>query len=490
MNENNQWSQSTDDVKLKPNHPDGTSIAVLDPDAQSQLLDNESSAIPDSLPRKPQMTWISRLGWALALTATAGISAVIGSSLVLFTPLSAAIAPETSEQNFSILDLWQRGVNYDITRPVNILVMGIDQVPDAQIDEEASIFAGRSDTMLLVQVNPETETLSLMSIPRDTQVQISGLGLTKVNHANAIGGPTLAAQVVSDTLNDIEIDRYVRVSTDAFRQLVDLFGGVEVLVPYPMEYVDQTQNLEIDLEAGLQRLTGDEAEQFARFRNDAYGDIGRVQRQQQLLQALRDRITRPTMLPRIPEAIQLLQDHIDTNLTTEEIVALADFGLELESDQLQMVMLPGRFSQDDEFLASYWILDYQGRDRVLSDYFSVEPPADSFPVSDRQSLRRMRIAVQNATDEPRIARNVANYLYDQGFTNVYLIPDWPNAINQTQIIAQRGDLNGAMRLGNVLGVGTAVAASTGDLESDLTIRVGEDWLDYLDTLDDEFTYSH
>lgn len=420
-----------------------------------------------------------------ALLVTAGASTVVGAGLVLFSPLATAVAP-AQQDDFSIVDVWRKGVSYPITRPVNILVMGIDHDLDEDdgllaTDSSASTgeartvnddsFSGRSDTILLVQIDPELKSVNVLSIPRDTQIEISNLGVTKINHANALGGPALAADVVSQTLNGIEIDRYVRVNTAAFRELVDLLGGVEVNVPYEMRYVDQTQGLNIDLQPGLQVLTGDQAEQFARFRSDGYGDIGRVQRQQQLLRALRDRITNPSVVAKIPQAIQLIQSHIDTNLTIEEILALANFATELEQDDFRMVMLPGRFSGADEYLASYWILDPEGRDQVMQDYFHVGTSAVA-----QRSLRNLRIAVQNASGEPQLAGQVADYLLEQGFSNVYVVQDSPSLQTQTQIIVQWGDLQGAARLEDILGVGQVIPASTGDLGSDLTIRVGEDWV--------------
>ncbi|MBF2080487.1 MAG: LCP family protein [Synechococcales cyanobacterium T60_A2020_003] len=422
--------------------------------------------------------------WSTALLATAGISAIVGAGIMMFAPLSAAVTPE-QQDDFSIVDLWRQGVRYPITRPVNILVMGIDhdleseraqaQTTGVQTESgrlEDGIFSGRSDTMLLVQVDPEAKSVNVLSIPRDTQVDIANMGLTKINHANALGGPALAADVVSDTLNGITIDRYVRVNTEAFRELVDLLGGVEVNVPYEMRYVDQTQGLDINLQPGLQLLNGNQAEQFARFRSDGYGDIGRVQRQQQLLRALRDRVTSPTVIPKIPQAIQLIREHIDTNLSIEEILALADFATKLEQDDFRMVMLPGRFSGADEFLASYWILDPEGRDQVMQDYFHQETSTNT---AMQRSLRSLRIAVQNASGEPQLAGQVADYLLAQGFSNVYVVQDSPSLQSQTQIIVQWGDLQGAARLEDILGVGQVIPASTGDLGADLTIRVGGDW---------------
>src|SRR4028118_769928 len=241
--------------------------------------------------------------WSAAFLLTATISAALGATLALVTPLSPFIAPLTQIGIGSKGDLWRHGFQYKVARPVNILVMGIDRVPDAPKNSQ-QVFAGRSDTMLLIRLDPQDNTVRMLSIPRDTQVDIPGVGVAKINDANVEGGPALAARVVSRTLNDVPVDRYVRVTTDAFRELVDLVGGVEVFVPYPMKYEDVTQNLKIDLDVGWQTLNADQAEQFVRFRKYQNGDIGRVQRQQALLKALRQRLARPTGLPSPPTALR------------------------------------------------------------------------------------------------------------------------------------------------------------------------------------------
>jgi LCP family protein required for cell wall assembly len=442
-------------------------------ESASQLPAATSAIVATSAPQKSKARWIL---WCFVFIITAIGSGTLGAAAVLMTPLATAFAPQQSEQQFSLKDLMRQTLRYEVTRPVNILVMGIDRVLDAP-PNSPQVLAGRSDTMLLVRIDPESNAVNVLSIPRDTQVEIPGEGVTKINYANEVGGPGLAARVVSHSLNDVTIDRYVRVSTEAFRELVDLLGGVEVYVPQQMKYDDNTQDLHIDLEQGWQTLNGNQAEGFARFRADGNGDIGRVQRQQTLIRALRERLTSPSVLPHLPQAIELMQKYVDTNLSLEEMLALVSFGLNLDREDFHMVMLPGRFSMPDEYVASYWLLDEAGRDQVMENYF--EMPMVGM-MQDRQSLRQMRIAVQNASGEPEVGHRVATYLQAEGFDNVYVIEDWSDEQRQTQIIAQRGDLDSAQRLETVLGLGEVVAASTGDLDSDLTLRVGEDWLDRID----------
>ena len=436
---------------------------------------SETSESLDSNKQPPRSTsgaakWLLR-GVAIGITAV--LSATIGTAVALMLPLPRAIAPQGNEASRSLTDLWTQHFNYQITRPVNILVMGIDLPLDLPPDKSPDdVFGGRSDTMMLVRIDPTTESVNVLSIPRDTYVDIPGEGPEKINHANMVGGPQLAAQVVSQNLNGVAIDRYVRISTGAFRELVDLMGGIEVYVPERMEYEDQTQQLTIDLYPGQQRLNGAQAEQFARFRNDENGDIGRVQRQQQVIRALRDKLTDPLLIPRIPQAIQIFQEYIDTNLSMEEMLALANFGLGLEQENFRMVLLPGRFSTPEEYVASYWLMDTVARDEVMQEYFDITSVA---VLSHQNRLDDLSIAIQNASTDPYLGSQVVAYLQSQGFYNLYLVEDWPEPQSQTQIIAQRGDLRSAEMLESVLGVGEVIPASTGDINSDLTIRVGDDW---------------
>lgn len=461
---NNQSESKQVPPEVEP--PSIAAISASPSASQSRLTVPQHSS-----PANPAR-WVGR-GLLFGLTAV--LSTLVGVATVLMLPLPKALVPQGQERAVSVSDLWTKSFNYQITRPVNILVMGIDLPLDLPPDKSPQdVFAGRSDVMMLVRIDPSTASVNVLSIPRDTQVNLVSEGLVKINHVNMTGGAELAAQVVSQNLNGVTIDRYVRVSTGAFRELVDLMGGVEVYVPEAMDYEDQTQKLKIHLEPGQQVLNGEQAEQFARFRNDANGDIGRVQRQQQLIQALRSKLTDPTLLPRIPQAIQIFQTYIDTNLTTEEMLALANFGLGLEQDHFRMVLLPGRFSTPEEFVASYWILDPAAKDQVMQEYFDVTSIA---VMSNQHSLSDLSIAIQNASSHPQMGSQVAAYLQSQGFANVYLIEDWVEHQPQTQIIAQRGDLNSATMLESVLGVGQVIPSSTGDLSSDLTIRVGDDWME-------------
>lgn len=435
-------------------------------------IDEPSSLPPHNRSKSPKRHYMRWFFWSAAFVLTATISASLGATLALLTPLSPFLAPLQGLGTKN--NLWSRGFQYKIARPINILVMGIDRVPNAPKNSR-EVFAGRSDTMLILRLDPRDNTVKMLSIPRDTQVDVPGVGVDKINDANVEGGPAMAARVVSRTLNDVPIDRYVRITTEAFRELVDIVGGIDVYVPYPMQYDDHTQNLHIDLAQGWQTLNGAQAEQFARFRKDQFGDVGRVQRQQTLLKALRQRISNPTVLPRLAQAVRVMQQYIDTNLSLEEMLALVGFSLKLEPDNFKMVLLPGRFSTPNESVASYWIMDSAGKDRIIREYFQQNSTLTS-PEVESDSATQVRIAIQNSTQNPELSNRVVEYLAEKNFHNVYIISDWPDRLRQTQIIDQQGDQKAAGILKKVLGVGKVEASSTGDLESDVTIRLGEDWL--------------
>lgn len=426
--------------------------------------------------------WNRWLVWSTAFVVATGASAIAGAAIALFAPLPRNLAqlfPIELAAKGAAKDnkkAWEFFLQYELERPVNILVMGIDRVLEAEPGSQEA-FDGHSDTMLLLRFDPKGKTLHLLSIPRDTQVSIPQTGVRKINDANVLGGANLALEVVSETLNDIPIDRYVRVTNDAFRQLVDLVGGIEVDVPYAMHYKDETQQLEINLEPGRQILNGEQAEQFARFRMDRYGDIGRIQRQQILLKALRARLQSPTTLSRLPQAVRMMRQYVDTNLSWEETLALVGFGLGLEKEQIKMVLLPGRFSEKSEFEGiSYWLMSERDRDRILSEDFD-QPVPGLTAEAEEPARSHLRIAIQNTTADPAVAEQVLAYLQERNFTHVYVseqIAQHP--LEQSEIVVQQGDSKAASQLQDVLGLGRIEADSTGDIGSQLTLRVGTDWL--------------
>ncbi|NCQ43134.1 MAG: LCP family protein, partial [Cyanobacteria bacterium] len=288
-----------------------------------------------STSKKPSSPLFQGFIWGGCFTVTAAISGFIGMTVALKSPISIDINPVLEKlqgfKNFGLSSLFAQ----QLKEPVNILVMGIDRVADSKQNPEIR-FSGRSDTMLLVRFEPQDHSLKILSIPRDSRVRLPNGSYDKINSANAIGGIPFTKEVIEGNLDGITIDKYIRVTTNAFKDLIDLMGGVEVYVPMDMRYTDQTQGLYIDLKEGKQTLNGNQAEQFARFRHDNLGDIGRVQRQQILLKALREKLQSPQAMFKIPQGLKLLQQEVDSDLTQEEIFSLVAYSLSLDKQDIRM----------------------------------------------------------------------------------------------------------------------------------------------------------
>ena len=313
--------------------------------------------------------------------------------------------------------------------------------------------------------------MSVLSVPRDTRARVDGYGRMKLNAANYYGGPALTAKSISNLLEGVAIDRYVRVNVQGMAQLIDALGGVEVYVPKDMKYTDESQHLYINLKEGQQRLDGEKAMHFMRFRYDTYGDIGRVQRQQILMRALVEQALKPTTVMRMPKVMDVIQSNIDTNLTIEEIVALAGFATQSSRSQVQMLMLPGQFSGDGKEDVSYWLPNRQGIEEMVAQHFD-----QGYSTLTSTTPAYLRIAIQNSTDDSEAVQALVSKLQEQGYRHVYLADQWKEPLQVTRIIAQQGDEVDATAIREDLGFGETRVESTGSLNSHVTIQLGQDWL--------------
>ncbi len=206
-----------------------------------------------------------------------------------------------------------------------ILILGLDRRPDQG-------YVTRSDTMILMTVYPPGPRIVLLSIPRDLYVNVPGYGQDRINTAHFWGesespggGPTLALQTVAQNLG-VPVEYYVRVDFDGFRAIVDAVGGIDVMVEQPVvddAYpTDDYGTMRIEIPAGPQHMDGETALRYARSRHGA-SDFDRTERQQQVITALARRLFEPAVWPRWPAVYRVVADHVDTNLTIEDMLLLA-----------------------------------------------------------------------------------------------------------------------------------------------------------------------
>lgn len=208
--------------------------------------------------------------------------------------------------------------------------------------------------MMLVNVDPLTKTVGIVSIPRDSRVRVDGHGMDKINAAHAFGGPELAVATVQKDFG-VPVDRYLVIDTQGLKKVFQVLGPVEVLVEKRMNYVDHAAGLHVNLEPGVHRLTPEQLEEYVRFRHDARGDIGRIERQQWFIRAMTNKLKEPQVVWRLPELIQLAHEYVQTDLSLEEMAKLANFGKDIQPQAVQTATLPGVASS--RYGGSYWLLD-------------------------------------------------------------------------------------------------------------------------------------
>ncbi len=427
------------------------------------------------------------LGFGFGLAGVAMLSATAGALLAVSlstTPLQQQkLSPEEAAV-FSQGDMAKLNMKMpELTRPVNILVLGLKVLssdikgsPDKDKGYEVweNSFKGLTDTMLLVRFDPQNKKLSVLSIPRDTRTYVEGRGEVKINEANYYGGPASSAKSVSGLLGGVGIDRYVTVNVQGIKSLVDALGGITLNVPKDMKYTDESQHLYIDLKAGKQLLNGEQIVQYLLYRHDDLGDIGRVQRQQLLMRAFVEEQVNVGLLARMPKILSVIQSHLDTNLSIEELVALAGFSTQIDRAGVQMLMVPGKFSDTKDYKASYWLPDQNAIQTLVAEHFEYGQNTWKIENADATFLK---VAVQDSTGDRSAVEDFVRTLTRAGYRNVQVYKAWPEPLDVTTIVAQDGDVKGAQAIRQSLGFGEVLVESTGALQSDVTVRLGKDWLE-------------
>jgi LCP family protein required for cell wall assembly len=321
------------------------------------------------------------------------------------------------------LPVWQG------TERVNVLVLGVDE-------RESEEGPWRTDTMLVLTIDPLTKSAGMLSIPRDLWVPIPEYGEgyieDRINKANFLGdaydypggGPALAMRTVQWNLG-VRIHHYVLINFRGFIELVDLVGGIDIYVEQEINdpyYPDGNYGYEtFYVPAGWVHMDGELALKYARTRHSGTGDFDRAARQQQVLMAILDKTTRlellPQLLPQAPQVWETLSDAVCTDLTLDQVIALANLATEVDRGSVRTGVI------DENYTLFYDTPDGQQvlvpvRDRIreLRDYvFTAEPGvATEQDRADRLAEEAATVQVNNGTATSGLARSTAEYLQEQG----------------------------------------------------------------------------
>lgn len=259
-------------------------------------------------------------------------------------PFPTVVPNATPDPDFlaPTVPAWQGG------NRVTVLLMGGDSRPGDGGNRP------RTDTIIFMMIDRELQAAGMLSIPRDLYVDIPGYGLNRINTAYVYGGPDLAVETIEYNLG-IPVDYYILVDFQVAITLVDEIGGIDLYVPktiYDPRYPDNSYGYDpFYIEAGQQHLDGAAALKYARTRSGD-NDYERARRQQAVLFAIRDKVVSaeilPTLVQRAPQLSGMLNENIRTNMTLEEIVALAYAVQEVERDRIRAGVIDANYVIDYE----------------------------------------------------------------------------------------------------------------------------------------------
>lgn len=361
---------------------------------------------------------------------------------------------------------------------ITILLLGIDQRP------EEDPGAARTDTMIVLTLDPQTGTAGMMSIPRDLYVPLPDHGQDRINTAHVYGGPDLAKRTVEYNFG-IPVQHYARVNFAALTTLIDLLGGVDVYneadindQSYPDDHNGYAPFI---LPAGWHTLNGATALKYARTRHGD-SDFQRIRRQQQIIMALREKLrttdAATKILPQLPQILQTLSGVVQTDLNTVEIAQLILLAKDIPDERIARVAL-------DETAVQPWTTPQGGsvlipvRERVrelreqLFNPAAAQPAAPAAPTTPVESGR---IQIQNGTQQLGLAAGVKTYLEGKGFI-VESVADAPQAYQRTVIVDYKGRQQLMQQLANDLGVPLTSIATVLDPNNslDALVILGDDY---------------
>jgi LCP family protein required for cell wall assembly len=287
------------------------------------------------------------------------------------------------------------------TRRLNILLLGIDHREDEPIE------GSRSDTIMVVSIDPPSKSVVMISLPRDLFVSIPGYYQQRINVAHMIGGPALVAQTVQANFG-IQIDNFARVDFSGFEQVVDAVGGVVIDVERPVkddEYpAGDYGTMRLFIPPGPMLLDGKTALMYARSRHSE-SDFGRSKRQQRVLVALRERAMQMNIVSKIPTLLGIAQRAITTDLSAGEMVSLGRLGLEIERDRIKTLVV------DETYATPFF--GPNGEDLLMPSRQAIQQAIlRAFSEATGQTAR---VEVLNGTDRIGVARQLADQLARAGY---------------------------------------------------------------------------
>ncbi len=395
----------------------------------------------------------------VTMRAVAGIPGVsiVDNSATPEAPDAALPTPEPEAPAVDLPPTW------DGASRVTILLMGVDT--EVVIDEQGQVSPdrvgpARSDTMILMTIDPQTKTAGMMSIPRDLWVNIPGYGYGRINtayyngEANKLpgGGPVLAMRTVEQVIG-VPVQYYAQIEFWAFTRLIESMGKVDVFVEKKIVIDPMGPGAdEIMLSAGWHKLGGVEALGYVRQRHTEGGDVDRSKRQQALIMAVRDHVLDPanfpTMIANAPEMYNEIQSGVRTNLTFDDIMRLGMLVKDIPPENIKrgvidytMVQLVDLVVKGEKQSVFKPIADKIRvlRDEIFTSTGAAGPLAQGTDALELAKQEGATVAIYNSSLTSGLAQRTADYLKSQGF-NVISTGNAQTFPGATQVIDYRGKM--------------------------------------------------
>ena len=300
-------------------------------------------------------------------------------------------------------------------KPVNILLLGMD-IGDPNQEDNKDI--KRTDTIMVVNYNPETDKITTVSVPRDTLIQNNGNSV-KINSAFAIGGYSRIKTEVEGLLN-VNINYIVKVDYDAFVDIIDAIGGVKMKIERNMIYDDEGQNLHINFKAGeTVKLDGQKAQEFFRWRknNDgsgfANGDLDRIQNQQKFIAKVIDKCINPLIVFRIPKIMSAIGNNVETNMSPFSIIKYGLKFMGVSNNDISMLTAAGTPKTING--QSFLVFDKNSNKDIISQLASSEVSSQSENGISRENIK---IKILNATKINGLASELKINMNNLGYTKI------------------------------------------------------------------------
>jgi len=347
-----------------------------------------------------------------------------------------------------------------------------------------------TDFIMLVQYNPTTKRVSALSIPRDTKVIGSIDGKINSAYAKRKKMDDLVDKVQEVT--SVPIDNYILLETSVVAEMVDEIGGITYDVPFDMKYDDNSQNLHINILKGKQTLNGENVVKFLRFRknNDKtiqWGDIQRIDLQQDFIKEAVNQIITPEILPKLPELIKLGLSMVKTDISYGEMVKYANDVLTFNMDNLRMEVLPGEAGYVDGL--SYYIANTKETIALVEELFYNDEIAEDVAetknnisavtknsVVEKENKDDVTIEVLNSTTTTGLAAKVSRLLKEENY-NITKTGNYKTADKQKTKIINRGVSDSFIKeLKQNLGLGIVTKEEKAtNSDADITIIIGSDY---------------